>query len=120
MPQTGSPLHEALQKGRDRHQAEATGDDQTGQHHLPSKGQVFADIDHRESRHGDRRCGRKQRLPEADVAGRAQRRREEQGCQNDDKQTRHHGELRDRELVTPTLQRPNWIARRRVHPANRR
>jgi len=120
MAQTGSPLHEALQKGRNRHQAEATGDDQPGQHHLPDEGQVFADIDHRQSRHGDRRGGREQGLPEADVAGGAEGRREEQRRQNDHQQTRHHGELRHRELLTPTLQRPNWIARRRVHPANRR
>jgi hypothetical protein len=54
LAQPGAALHETLQEGGDRHQAEATGEDQACQHHLAERRQLAADVDDRQPGHRDR------------------------------------------------------------------
>ena len=64
LTQAGASLHEALQKGGDRHQAEPADQDQARQHHLAQRGELAAHIDDREPRHRDRRGHSEQCFPQ--------------------------------------------------------
>ena len=102
--QAGVTLHKTLQKGGDRHQAQAASDDQGRQHHLAHQGEFLTDIDDRKTRHRDRRDHGEQGFPKADAIAGAERTGQYQRASGDHQATAHHRELRHRESGAPALE----------------
>ena len=102
--QAGVALHETLQKGGDRHQPQAAGDDQDGKGDLAEGGEVAAHVNYRQAGHRDGGGHGEQGLPQPYLIAGAERAGDHHGADHDHQGTGDDRELGNGELLPPSQQ----------------